>query len=166
MPYGVKGENIAAFGTPEEIFSNDTIKDLYGISSGSFNALLGNIELSPPEGEIRCFVIGGGGFGIPFYRTLQKKGIPFAAGILPENDIDLAVALPLAKTTVHAPLYQMPGEEETDTAKKLIDSVETVIDAGCPAGELNSFNTELISYAQKQGKTLIRTLTALSEANL
>ena len=36
----VKGEKIAAYGTPEEIFSDDTIKNLYNIENGSFNALL------------------------------------------------------------------------------------------------------------------------------
>ena len=88
----VKGERIAAYGTPDEIFSDETIAGLYGIENGSFNALLGSVELSAPTGEVRCFVIGGGGFGIPFYRALQKRGIAFAAGILQPNDMDMAVA--------------------------------------------------------------------------
>ena len=162
----VKGEHIAAYGTPEEIFTDDTIKKLYDIGNGSFNALLGNIELASPCGEIRCFVVGGGGCGIPYYRALQKRGIPFAAGILLGNDIDLAVAAPLAKCVVKTPPFMKAAQEDVEAAKKLIDSTGVVIDCGCPAGELNRFNSELISYASEQGKTVISSLAALAEAEL
>ncbi len=162
----VKGDRIAAYGTPEEIFSDETIKELYGISAGSFNALLGSIELSPPQGEIRFFVIGGAGSGIPYYRALRKAGVPFAAGILPGNDMDLSVALPLAKTVLRTEPFMPASSELIDEAKKLIDSADTVIDCGCPAGEFNRFNAELLKYASERGKRIIRSLAGLSEAKL
>jgi iron complex transport system ATP-binding protein len=162
----VKGDKIAAYGTPEEIFSDDTIKRLYDIESGSFNALLGNIELASPSGEIRCFVVGGGGCGIPYYRALQKRGIPFAAGILPGNDIDLAVAAPLAKYVVKTPPFMTASPGDIAEAKKLIDSVDIVIDCGCPAGELNCFNSQLLNYASDKGKTIVKSLAELEEAEL
>ena len=162
----VKGDRIAAYGTPEEIFSDDTIKKLYDIESGSFNALLGNIELASPTGEPKCFVIGGCGRGIPYYRALQKRGIPFAAGILLGNDIDLAAAVPLAKYVVKIPPFMPASPEVIKEAEKLIDSVETVIDCGCPMGEMNSFNSELLQYAARQGKTIIDSLEKLREAKL
>lgn len=162
----VKGDKIAAWGTPEEIFTDDTIKKLYDIGKGSFNALLGNIELASPCGEIRCFVVGGGGCGIPYYRALQKRGIPFAAGILLGNDIDLAVAVPLAKYVVKTPPFMKAAQDDVEAAKKLIDSAGVVIDCGCPAGELNRFNSELIHYASEQGKIIISSLAALAEAEL
>ncbi len=162
----VKGDRIAAYGTPEEIFSDDVIKRLYDIESGSFNALLGNIELSPPCGEARCFVVGGGGCGIPYYRALQKRGIPFAAGILQGNDLDLAVAVPLAEHVVKTPPFMPASRDDIAEAKKLIDSVSTVIDCGCPAGELNRYNSELLGYASEHGKTIIKTLSGLAEAEL
>lgn len=159
----VKGEKIAAYGTPEEIFSDGMIKELYDIGSGSFNAMLGSIELPSPKGGIKCFVIGGAGFGIPFYRALQKRGIPFAAGILPENDIDYVVAKPLAQTAVKTGPFVPATLEETQTAQKLIDSVEFVIDCGCPEGEYNRFNSELKKYALWHGKTVIRSLEELKK---
>ena len=162
----VKGDRIAAFGTPEEIFSDGTLKELYEINSGSFNALLGNIELKAPRGEIKCFVIGGGGYGVPFYRALQKRGVPFAAGILQKNDLDTAVALPLAQTAVTSAPYSAPTEDEVAEAKRLIDDAGTVIDCGCPSGEYNRYNAELIKYAEDNGKTVIRSLCGLSEAEL
>ena len=162
----VKGDHIAAYGTPEEIFSDDIIKNLYDIETGSFNALLGNIELTAPKGAARCFVVGGNGCGIPYYRTLQKRGIPFAAGILLGNDIDLAVALPLAEYVVKAPPFMAVSSDKIKEAEKLIDSVGTVIDCGCPAGELGRFNSELLNYAEKHGKVIIRSLSELREAEL
>ena len=162
----VKGDRIAAFGTPEEIFSDDTIKRLYDIESGSFNALLGSIELASPCGEIRCFVVGGGGFGIPYYRALQKRGISFAAGILLGNDIDLAVAAPLAKYIVKTTPFMTASSADIAEAKKLIDSVGFVIDCGCPAGEMNRFNSELLNYASERGKTIVKSLEELGEAEL
>ena len=162
----VKGDKIAAYGTPEEIFTDDTIKKLYDIGNGSFNARLGNIELASPCGKIRCFAVGGGGCGIPYYRALQKRGIPFAAGIFLGNDIDLAVAEPLAKCVVKTPPFVPVSQGDIAEAKKLIDSVGVVIDCGSPAGELNRFNSELLNYASEQGKTVIRSLAELGEAEL
>lgn len=157
----VKGDRIAAYGTPREIFTDGTVKELYGIESGSFNALLGSIELAAPRGEIKYFVVGGAGYGIPFYRALQKRGVPFAAGILPGNDIDLAVALPLAQKVVRTAPYSAPKEEDLALAKALIDSAEAVIDCGAPSGEFNSFNAELISHASRKGKRIIRSAEEL-----
>lgn len=162
----VKGEHIAAYGTPEEIFSDDTIKTLYDIEEGSFNALLGNIELAKPCGDIRCFVVGGGGHGIPFYRALQKRGIPFAAGILLGNDVDLAVAERLAEYVVKTPPFMPASSGDIEAAKKIIDSVGFVIDCGCPCGDLNQFNSQLLDYAEGQGKTIVKTLADLGEAEL
>ena len=157
----VKGDRIAAYGTPREIFTDGTVKELYDIESGSFNALLGSIELAAPRGEIKYFVVGGAGYGIPFYRALQKRGVPFAAGILPGNDIDLAVALPLAQKVVRTAPYSAPKEEDLALAKALIDSAEAVIDCGAPSGEFNSFNAELISHASRKGKRIIRSAEKL-----
>ena len=160
----VKGDRIAAYGTPEEIFSGDTVAGLYEITSGSFNTLLGSVELRAPDGEIRCFVIGGYGFGIPYYRALQKRNIAFAAGILPENDIDTAVASALAKVLIESEAFMPVEQEQIDKAKQVIDSVDTVIDCGCPVGEYNRANAELLAYAQQNGKRIIRSLNDLGEA--
>lgn len=160
----VKGERIAAYGTPDEIFSDETIAGLYGIENGSFNALLGSVELSAPMGEVRCFVIGGGGFGIPFYRALRKRGIAFAAGILQPNDMDMAVASVLARTVLCTEPFMPVSESLVGKARKAIDSVDFVIDCGCPVGDFNKANADLLSYAREKGKKVVRSLKELSEA--
>ena len=159
----VKGDRIAAYGTPDEIFAGSTIPDLYGIDAGSYDALLGKLELSAPEGRMRCFVIGGNGTGIPFYRELQKKGIPFGAGILMPNDIDVSVASPLAARTVCTDLFMPADEEQIREARELIDSSELVVVCGCPEGEYNRVNGELERYAESAGKTIVRSLGELRE---
>ncbi len=160
----VKGERIAAYGTPDEIFSDETISGLYGIENGSFNALLGSVELSAPKGEVRCIVIGGGGFGIPFYRALQKRGIAFAAGILQPNDMDMAVASVLAQIVLCTEPFMPVSESLVGKARKTIDSVGFVIDCGCPVGDFNKANADLLSYAREKGKKVVRSLKELSEA--
>ncbi len=162
----VKGDRIAAYGTPDEIFSNETIAKLYGIESGCFNALLGSVELSAPHGEIRCFVIGGNGCGIPFYRALQKRGVPFAAGILMHNDLDMAVAAPLSEKVFCSEAFTPATDSLAEMAMKAIDSVDFVVDSGCPVGDFNRVNGKLLSYAKEKGKTVLSSLKALAEAEL
>ena len=87
----VKGDTIERFGTPDEIFKEDIINDLYDIEHGSYNMLFGSVELSKPVGVPQIFVIAGNGKGTSIYRDLQKRGIPFATGILFENDVDYQV---------------------------------------------------------------------------
>lgn len=159
----VKGDRIAAWGTPREIFFDGTIRELYGIQKGSFNTLLGSIEMEKPAGAPRCFVVGGGGSGIPFYRALQKEGVPFAAGILLGNDLDKAVAEALSDSVVCAGSFSPIGEKEIARARELVDSVDTVIDCGAPAGELNRANTELLKYAESRGKRILRGWNELTE---
>lgn len=88
----VKGDCIAAYGAPDEIFSDERVRALYEIECGSYNALIGSVELSKPTGDAKAFLIGGAGCGVRYYRALQKANIPFTAGILWENDVDYAIA--------------------------------------------------------------------------
>ena len=159
----VKGDRIAAYGTPDEIFTGSTITDLYGIDAKSYDTLLGKMELSAPEGQMRCFVIGGNGTGIPFYRELQKKGIPFAAGILMPNDIDVSVASSLAGKIICTEPFMPADDVQREEAEKLIDISEFIIVCGCPTGEYNKINNMLEQYAISSGKTVIRSLGDLRE---
>ena len=70
----VHGEHIEKYGAPEEIFTSDYIRNLYGITRGSYNAAFGCVEMEPPKGTPQIFVIGGNGSGIPIYRKLQRQG--------------------------------------------------------------------------------------------
>ena len=147
----VKGDTIAAFGSPEEILAGDTIDRLYEIEHGSYDMLFGSVELGKTAGEPRVFVVGGNGYGVNTYRRLQKHQIPFAAGILFENDTDWRIATALTDHVVSAPAYEPMSEELFTQAAELMLGCEYVIDTGCPVGTLNAMNGRLIELARERG---------------
>ena len=144
----VKGETIASFGTPEEVLQNHVIEQLYGMEAGSYNLLFGSVELPKPEGEPKVFVIAGAGCGIPVYRALQKKGIPFATGILFENDVDFQVARALSSNVVSAPAFEEITDGQYQQAEQMLLQCVSVIDAGTPIGTGNQKNKLLLQLAR------------------
>lgn len=150
----VRGDRIARFGTPEEIFSEGYIQKLYRMTAGSYDERTGNLELEAVKGEPEVFVLSGGGSGTPVYRRLQREGVPFAAGILWENDLDYPSAKALAAEVVSVRAFCRIEEGAVKRAKRLIDQCSRVIctlgkeDAGELYGELK----ELLEYAKRQGK--------------
>ena len=116
-----------AAGTPEEIFQEQRIRELYDIRAGFYDPLFGSIELAKPVGEPQVFVWAGNGSGIPVYRDLQRRGIPFATGILYENDVDVRLARLLAAEMVVVPLGAPIPEEAVTRAKELAARCKEVI---------------------------------------
>ena len=159
----VKGETIAAFGPPEEIFGSDTIDRLYDIQHGSYNLLFGSVELTKPVGVPRVFVVGGGGFGAPVYRSLQKRQIPFASGILYENDVDLQVARELSDHLVTSPAFEPMTEAQFDAAWELVRRCGRILNAGTPIGTQNALNGRLLEAAAREGIPLLRAVSELPE---
>ena len=147
----VKGDTIEAFGPPEDILADGAIDKLYDIQHGSYNLLFGSVELAKPQGEPRVFVVGGGGAGIACYRALQKRQIPFAAGILFANDVDYPVAQELSDYVVTAPAFEPMTEAHYQQAAQILLRCDCVIDAGTPIGTLNSMNGRLLDLAREKG---------------
>ena len=148
----VHGDSIARQGPPEEIFTSDYITELYGASRGSYNALYGSLELEAVSGQPEVFVIGGGGMGIPVYRRLQRQGVPFAAGVLGENDLDCPVARALAVETVTDRPFRPIGQEAFQRAAAVMERCRRVL---CPVtdfGEMNEKNRALRELAYAAGK--------------
>ena len=148
----VHHDGIQKYGTPEEIFSGDYIRQLYGVTRGSYNELFGCVELEAAPGEPQVFVIGGGGSGIPVYRRLQRSGIPFAAGILPENDLDTPVARALAAQVVTEKAFFPVGEAAFRQAVEMMGRCRQVICCLSEFGPVNQRNWELAELARRQGK--------------
>lgn len=146
----VKGETIEAFGPPEQILKEDTIEKLYDLEKGSYDLLFGSVELAKPEGNPKVFVVAGGGYGIPCYRALQKKGVPFATGILFQNDVDYQVAKELSSHVIAAQAFEPIAEKDFASAKEMLLQCKTVIDAGSPIGSFNQFNKRLLQLAKEQ----------------
>jgi iron complex transport system ATP-binding protein len=136
------------WGTPEEIFTREIICGLYDLPPDSYEPSLGSFELSADTQQPRVFVIGGGGLGIPVYRKLRRQGIPFAAGVLQENDLDCPVARSLSSALVTEQAFEPVGERALNRAAALLEQCETLI--CCPErfGTQNRGNERLLEAAR------------------
>lgn len=157
----VKGETITHFGSPREIFQKELIGELYELVNGSYNPLFGSFEMERPKGDAKVFVIAGGGTGVAQYRVLQKKRIPFVAGILHENDVDYQIACDLASEVVVEKGFQRIGENTYQKALQRLKSCDTVINCLTSYGEMNEKNKELLETASAQGLNILETADAL-----
>lgn len=150
----IRGDKVERFGTPEEIFTENYIPALYQMTTGSYDERTGNLELEPVRGEPKVFVIAGNGTGTAVFRRLQREGIPFAAGILWENDLDYPVARALAARIVSVRAFERIGEEQMQQARQLMQQCDRVI---CMldfayTGSLSKELLSLLEYAREKGK--------------
>ena len=143
----VSTRGVECVGTPEEIFTGDRISRLYGIARGSFYPSMGSVELERVTGAPRVFVIGGGGSGIGLYRRLQRRGIPFAAGILQENDLDYPVARELAAELISVPPFAAMDENSLRQAEAVMDRCEAVVCCVNAFGPSKETNRALLAHA-------------------
>ncbi len=147
----VHGEYINRAGTPEEVFTPEYIKELYGITNGVFNERFGCVEIEGVRGKPELFVIGGGGSAIPVYRRLQREGIPFATGVLHENDLDYEVAKTLAAQVISEQAFEPVSREKIKEALEVMKSCREVICCVPSFGTMNAGNEELVKAAGQLG---------------
>ena len=167
----VRGEEIFACGTPEEVLSDEVIRELYDLdpACGTFDALTGSVELPAPGGggawrpegsgvtpravvSPEVLVISSGGTGIPVYRRLQREGVPFAAGILYRNDFDYRTAKHLAVEVVEEKPFEEISDAAFARAMELVRSCSAVINAGVTIGSCNRRMEEILKAAEELGK--------------
>lgn len=134
-------------GTPDEVFTDSRINSMFHIQYGSYNTLFGSTETGAVSDEPpKVFVIGGGGCGLPVYRRLRRQGIPFAAGIIPENDAEFSVVSVLTPHVISVPAFQQANAEAIVKAKEMILKCSSVI---CCRDDVCE---ELKNYADSLGK--------------
>lgn len=148
----VHNNTIERYGPPEEIFTSAYIMELYGAARGSYNAAFGCLELEPVRGTPEVFVIGGGGSGIPVYRRLQRQGIPFAAGVLHENDLDHPVAEALAAEVISERSFEPISDAAFAKAAERMAACKQVICCLETFGPMNEKNRRLFELARQSGK--------------
>ena len=150
----VNGRAVDRIGTPEEVMTAGYITELYGIRMGSYDEGSSDMELAAPEGTPQVFVIAGAGSGRKIYRRLQRAGIPFVTGILYENDLDYPVAKALAAEVIAEHPFEPVAQEKIQAAKKTIDKCKRVICCRENFGSLETFQRELLEYAEQLGKQI------------
>ena len=146
--YCVDNNVIDRAGSPEEIFQGDYIEKLYKVEHGTYNVLFGGIETGAVTGIPRVLVLGGGGQGIPVYRKLQRMGVPFAAGVLSESDVDYPVAKALASAVVTVPAFAAVTPSSVDKAIELLNGCGKLICACESFGPQNEENKRVLDYAR------------------
>ena len=141
-------------GPPEEVFTSEYIKQLYGIENGGYLYQFGSLELASRHGEAEAFVIAGGGKGIPVFRRLQKLGIPFVTGVIHENDLDFPVAEILAEEVITEKAFEPVSQEALAEARAAMGRCKKVICALEPEdfGTMNMEVRQLLEHARKEGK--------------
>ncbi len=148
----IRDGRIDRIGVPEEILDNEYIADLYDMKKGSYNVLFGCLEMEAVQGTPEVFVIGGGGDGIPVYHRLQKRGIPFAVGVLHENDVEYQTAKALAVHVIGEKAFCPISNRQFNEAKEYIAGCDRVYACVSSFGEMNEKNRELIEYARSLHK--------------
>lgn len=143
---------VEKFGPPEEIFVPGYISHLFEMTAGSFEEGSGLVELEAPRGAPEVFVIAGAGTGRSIFRRLQRKGIPFAVGILYENDLDYPTAKALATKVLSAGPFEAISAEQIKSAKDWIDQCPEVICCRDSFGVWDQANARLSEYAKQCGK--------------
>lgn len=147
----VHGNVIEKYGSPEEIFTSAYIQSLYDMTKGSYNAQFGCLEMDGCAGPPEIFVIGGNGSGISVYRKLQRNHLPFAAGVIHENDVDYPVAKALACEVVSQQAFEPVGDQAYERAATLLCGCKKVL---CPLkefGSMNEGNRRLRELAKERG---------------
>ena len=139
-------------GTPAEIFRGSYIRELYSIEKGSFDPVYGTPELERPPGTPEVFVIGGNGTGIPVYRQLQREGIPFAAGVLHENDLEVPCARALAADVITERAFEPVSEDSVRRALSVMQNCREVICTVGQFGTMNRKNQMLLDAAVRDKK--------------
>lgn len=151
----VQDNHAARMGTPEQVFTDDSVTALYGLEPGSYNAGFGSVELRRPEGEPRVFVLAGGGAGVRAFRRLQRQRTPFAAGILAANDLDWQAARQLAARMVSLPPFGAVDDAAIASAKAELDKCGVLMLTGAPFAGGNARARELLCHAQSRGMRVL-----------
>lgn len=147
----IKNGEIYQYGSPEDVITDEAIKEVYNINSGSFDTTLGNIELPKATDSPKVFVIGGGGKATKIYRALSKKNISFYSGILFENDMDYNVSKALGYDTIAEDSFTPIEEEKLNLAKAYIKKCDIIIDSGVSLSGINKGNYDLLRFASHEG---------------
>lgn len=147
----IKDGQIFDYGRPEEVITDESIKEVYNLNIGSFDTRAGNVELPKTQGEVKVFVIGGEGKATKIYRALNKANIGFYSGILFQNDIDCNVSKSLGGDTIIQNNFIEISLDNIERAKEYIRKCDFIIDSGVSLEGINKGNYDLLKFAESKG---------------
>lgn len=139
---------IAFQGSAREAFTQEHMANLYGIDPSSFNPAFGSFEMERPRGSARVFIVAGGGSGVEDMRELQRRDVPFAAGVLHRGDIDWSLARALAVQVIDTPAFEPIEERAIMDAKAALEGCCALIWSLEDTGAVNRRNRDLLEHAK------------------
>ena len=138
-------------GMPETIFCGDYISQLYNIQNGLYDVRFGTTEPVTAAQKPDIFVIGGGGSGLSVYRRLYRAGIPFAAGVIHENDLEYPAASALAAAVITEQPFEPVSDAACERAMAILRTCRAVICCAAAFGTMNRNNQILKDAAAARG---------------
>lgn len=150
----IRDDHTYLCGTPEDLFGGGRIEELFSMPEGRYDPLTGSFELkgSNGQGKSEVFVISSGGTGVPVYRYLTRRQIPFAAGILYENDLDFHFAKKMASRVLSEKPFRPLSMDVIRHAENVMEHCRYVVDAGVTIGEDNRALSALLDRARREQK--------------
>ena len=94
------------------------------------------------------------GPGETFTESYSEKNIPFATGILFENDLDYPVAKALATEVIATESFEPIKGKTLEVAKVTLSECDHIICCRPHFGTFEKANEELLSYAKQLGKII------------
>jgi len=157
--------SIYAIGTPQQVITTPMIKELYGrevrveypYSVERPYIVFNEHQFKVDKNNKRCIhVVGGGGAGLLFFRSLLNMGWEVSTGVVNVGDSDWREAQNLGLSMSEAPPFCPIGEKEIARNKEMMQKAEYIIMADIPFGTGNLKNLECVyEYAQAGAKVIV-----------
>ncbi|MBT8341979.1 MAG: ABC transporter ATP-binding protein [Desulfatitalea sp.] len=150
----IKKGGLSAWGSPEQVLTEERVADLYDFNGATFSNLLGGIEMRGDGTRGRAFVVAGMGSGAQIFRLLAKRGFGIATGVLHTNDLDYYVASSLGAACAAQTPMQAIDTHTLAAADQLLAGCDVVIDCGFEVGPMNQGNLTLVQNAVEAGRAV------------
>ena len=135
------------------MFEEQAIRKLYDIEDGYFDPLFWQHRAQKAcRRHAGGVLLAGAGTGISVYRKLQRENVPFATGVLYENDVDYRLARLLAAETVSVPAFAAPDDAVYEKAFETMRRCGRILLAGDAA---RTPNAPLLARAKTAGLAVL-----------
>ena len=145
----VKGDRIAEFGDPEEIFTEATIRDLYEIDNGYYDPIFGSVELPKPEGEPEVW------YYLPVKQESRSTETSESRdSICRRNPLSgrerLSAGTAAGIRIISEEPYEPISDETYQRTLEVMERCGKVINAGVKVGSMNQKMGELLRIAEER----------------
>ena len=155
----IKDGRVLAWGPPERVLSEASVRRTFDLDSASYNPRLGILEPGGDPaghpGRPEVFVAAGGGSGAGLFRLLAKRGFPLLTGPLQKHDLDYQVARSLGARIAACEPFMEADPEKLAAARMMSDRAGVLVQADYPLAPATRAVESLIRRALGQGRRVL-----------